>query len=121
VPQTFTHIDLANKAKHVKCGNRIASKADEITSKDRETGKGIDNATLNDAAKLNNDLKAQQLKKAEWAMVKDALEADVPGMENVAPNFMKHQFDNIYAMTASTLKTHDSSNESFVDDKIVSS
>jgi hypothetical protein len=41
---------------------------------------------------LNNKLKVQQLKKADWVMIKESLEAGVPGMEAVAPNFMKHQF-----------------------------
>jgi hypothetical protein len=89
VPQPFNQTDLANKAKNVKFGHWIASKAYEITSKDGETGKGVDNAPLNDVAKLNNDLKAQQLKKADWAIIKDALEVGVPGMENVAAHFMK--------------------------------
>jgi hypothetical protein len=112
---------LEHKAKYFKCGYRIASNAYEITSKDGETGKGIDNATLNETAKLNNDLKAQQLKKTDWAMIKEDLEASVPGMENVAANVMKQQFTNLYAMTASTLPTHDISNESLVNDTIVSS
>jgi adenylosuccinate synthase len=119
VPQTL--IDLASKAKIVKCGHQITSKAYEITSKDGETGKGIGNATLNNAAKLNNNLKAQQLKKAEWAMIKDDLEHSAPGMENVAANFMKQQFANLYAMTASTLPTQGSSHHSLLDDTIVSS
>jgi hypothetical protein len=54
---------------------------------------------LNEAAKLNNYLKAQQLKKADWAMIKEALEAGVQGMESVAANFMKQQFANLYGMT----------------------
>jgi hypothetical protein len=76
---------------------------------------------LNDADKLNNDLKAHQLKKADGAMIKEAMEAGIPGMENVAANFMKQQFANLYAMTALMLPTHDSSHESLVDDTTVSS
>jgi hypothetical protein len=56
-------IDLANKAKIVKCGHHIALKACEITGIYCGTGKSTGYATLNDAAKLNNDLKVQQLKR----------------------------------------------------------
>jgi hypothetical protein len=47
---------------------------------------------LNDSAKLNNDLNAQELKKT---MIKEALEAGVPGMENEVANFMKQQITRI--------------------------
>jgi hypothetical protein len=95
-PQTFTAIDLANKAHIVKNGHHVASKAYEVTITDGETGKGIAPTTLNACAHLNNLLKAQQLKKADWAMTKEALEAGVPGMEAVAANFMKQQFSSLY-------------------------
>jgi hypothetical protein len=39
--QTFTAIDLANKANIVKNGHRVASKAYEVTRMDGETGKVI--------------------------------------------------------------------------------
>jgi hypothetical protein len=120
-PQTFTKINSANKSKHVKCGHHIASTDYEITSKDGETGKGIDNATLNNAAKLNNDLKAHQLKRVVWAMLKDALEAGVPGIQDVATHLMKQQFTKLYTMKAPTLPTHDSSHASLADNTIMSS
>jgi hypothetical protein len=96
-------------------------KAYEITSKDGNAGKGIDNATLNDAAKLNNDLKTHQLKKSDWAMTKEALEVGVPEIENAAANFMNQQFANLYGMMASTMPTTESSNESLAENMIVSS
>jgi hypothetical protein len=69
-PQTFTDIDLGNKANIVKNGHPFASKAYEVTSADGETGKGIAPTTLNACARLNNLLKAQKLNKADWEMIK---------------------------------------------------
>jgi hypothetical protein len=97
------------------------TKAYEITSKDGEIGKGIDNTTLNDAAKLNNNLKAQQLKKADWAMIKEVLEVSFSGMKNVAANFTKQQFTNLHAMTKSMMPMYEISNASLTDNTIVSS
>jgi hypothetical protein len=99
-PHTFTDIDLANKANSVKNGHGVALKAYEVTITDGETGKGIAPMTLNACARLNNLLKAQQLKKADRAMIKEALEAGVPCMEAVAANFTKQQFSSMYGPDA---------------------
>jgi hypothetical protein len=41
-------------------------------------------------------------------MIKEALEAGVPGMQDAATNFMKQQITNMYAVKASTLPAHES-------------
>jgi hypothetical protein len=110
VPHTVTAIGLANKTKSVKNGHCVASKAYEVTSTDGETVKGIAPTTLNACAHLNNLLKAQQLKKAYWVIIKESLEAGVPGMEAVATNFMKHQFALRYGTKAPVLAAGASSN-----------
>jgi hypothetical protein len=41
---------------------------------------------INQTAELNNELKHQQVKTHKWAMINEALEAVVPGMQAVAAN-----------------------------------
>jgi hypothetical protein len=53
-PQTFTAIDLANKAKMMKNGHHVASKAHKVTITDGKTGKGIATTTLNACAQFIN-------------------------------------------------------------------
>jgi hypothetical protein len=73
----------------VKKGNRVATKVYEVGKDDGKSGKGIDTVIINTAAKLNNDLTSQNMKLAEWAMIKEALEVGVPDMKEVAAAFMK--------------------------------
>jgi hypothetical protein len=56
-PQTFTAIDLANKANIKKQGSRVAQQVFEIDSADGEKGKGISTSAMNERAQLNNDTK----------------------------------------------------------------
>jgi hypothetical protein len=58
-PQTFTAIDLANKAKITKQGTRTTTQVFEIGKEDGETGKGLDSVHINRTAELNNELKQQ--------------------------------------------------------------
>jgi hypothetical protein len=88
-PKTFTVIDLVNKALITKKENRVAMKVYEVGKYDVESGNGIDSAIINTAAKLNNDLKLQKMKRAEWAMIKEALEVDVTDFKEVTAAFMK--------------------------------
>jgi hypothetical protein len=60
VPETFKAIDLANKAIVVKHGKRVVSSTFEVAKDDRESDKGIASSTLNNATKLNNDMKLQK-------------------------------------------------------------
>jgi hypothetical protein len=93
VPETSKAIDLVNKDLVLEQGKRVASLTlFEVAKDDGESGKGIESSTLNNAAKLNNDMKLQKMKMHEWAMIKDALEAGVPGTEDVAVLFMKEHF-----------------------------
>jgi hypothetical protein len=74
-----------------------------VTSRDCETGKGIAHMSLNACARLNNEMKARQLKNDNWAMNKEALEAGVPGMDDVVANFIEQQFASRYGPKAPVL------------------
>jgi hypothetical protein len=73
VPESFKAINLANKALVVKQEKRVARKTFEVSKDDEESGKDIESSTLNNAAKLNNDMKLQKMKMHEWVIIKEAL------------------------------------------------
>jgi hypothetical protein len=64
----------------------------EIYSADGEKGKGISASTMNEIAQLNNDMKVLKMKRADWEIIKEDLEAGVPGMQTVTEKFMKRRF-----------------------------
>jgi hypothetical protein len=101
-PKTFYVIDLFNKALIVEKGNSIATQVYEVGKGDGESGKGIYCGIINAAAKLNNALKYQKMKLTKWAMIKEALEAGVPGMQEVAAPFMKREFTYFIRMRNKT-------------------
>jgi hypothetical protein len=53
----------------------------EVMKDDGETGKGIEPVHINCTAELNNGLTKQKMIKADWAMIKEALEAGVTGIK----------------------------------------
>jgi hypothetical protein len=95
-PKTFTAIDLTNKALIAKKGNRVATKVYELRKDNGESGKGINSRIINDAVKLNNDSKSQNMKLTEWVMIKEASYAGVQDTKEAPASFMEREFAYLY-------------------------
>jgi hypothetical protein len=85
----------------------VAKRAFKITLADGKTGKSIAASILNMTAELNNDMKVQQIKKADWVKIKDALKAGVHDMIDIAANFVKQRFAAFYVAPPIAMPSQD--------------
>jgi hypothetical protein len=72
-PQTFTAIDLTNKANITKQGTHAIPQVFGIGKEDGDTGNGLDYVHTDRKDELNNEFKQQQATTQNWAMIKEAL------------------------------------------------
>jgi hypothetical protein len=92
-PKTFTTEDTAGRKLVVANGTRRVGSVDAVQCEDGTVGKqGLSTTIINVHGQTRLDMQRQELKTNEWDIIRQAKEAGVPGMYEVAAAFVKQHF-----------------------------
>jgi hypothetical protein len=92
-PKTFKTEDAAGRKAVVPNRTRRVASVDAVQCDDGTVGKqGLSTTIINVHGQMRLDMQRQELKTKEWYIIRQAKEAGVPGMDEVAAAFVKKHF-----------------------------
>jgi hypothetical protein len=92
-PNNFTTDDASSRKAVIANGSHRGASVEAVQCEDGTIGKqSLSTTIINVHGQMIFDMQKQQLKTKEWDIIRQAREAGVPGMDEVAAAFVKQHF-----------------------------